>query len=478
MQLVSRLPPRPAAAALGLRLVAAELVVFGVLFLWVPSGGLAVALCGAVLVAITLLVTRGAARRAAESSGRLVDALAPLGENRSAVRVSLGERAEFEPIARAIDTALDHTRSRLARLENQNEEQQAIFESMSNGLLAIDSDHRLLRVNRAAASILGVDAEKARGRLVQEITRQPGLNRFVREAMTREEPTEGEFEVYREGSSQLVVQARSEPLRDAGDRPAGLLVLLSDITKLRRLESLRADFAANVSHELRTPITNIKGYVDTLLEVGVEDREQTSRFLEIIRRNTRRLGSIIEDLLALSRLEQAGDRETLEPEDAPILPIVESVKANLESAAEAKSISLQILVPPTLEAHVLPSLVEQALANLVANAITYSPPSTVVTIAAAERPKRGEDADAMIEISVQDRGPGIPAHHLSRVFERFYRIDRARSREQGGTGLGLAIVKHIALAHGGRVEVDSRVGAGSTFRLILPRATQSTPAPP
>lgn len=393
-----------------------------------------------------------------------------------ALRVARREVRRANEAAR--DAAANAARDRDAtidRLERTTREQQAILESMSSGLLAIDPDQHLLRVNSAAATMLGIDDPDAvRGRLVQAVVRQPGLNRFLAEAIDAEGPTEAEFVIERVGRGgraergepvRLTVQAVSEPLRDAAGHPAGLLVSLSDVTRIRRLESLRVDFAANVSHELRTPITNIKGYVETMLQVGVDDPEQSRRFLEIIRRNAQRLGAIIEDLLALARLEQPGGRETLEAVDAPLRQIVESARLHLEPAAQAKEIAIAVDVPSDLVMHVMPSLVEQAVANLVANAITYSPAGSTVRIVGAARD------DGMAELSVIDNGPGIAPHHLPRIFERFYRIDKARSRDHGGTGLGLAIVKHIALAHGGRIDVESKPGAGSTFRLVLPAET-------
>lgn len=372
--------------------------------------------------------------------------------------------AELSLVAAAGHRALAEADRRLEDFERQSREQQTILEAMRSGLLALDADQRVLRVNRAAADMLGIDATRVRGRLVQAVTRQPGLNRFLGDAMAANAPTEGEFIVDREGRPRIVVHALSEPLRDAAGRSAGLLVSLSDVTTLRRLESLRADFAANVSHELRTPITNIKGYADTLLQVGVSDPAQTSRFLEVIRRNAHRLGAIIEDLLALARLEQPGEREALEPSDVPVRGLVQAVREDLEIVAQAKAMTIVDDTPEGLRTRVVSSLAHQALANLVSNAITYSPAGGEVRITAAPLD------DGMIEISVTDHGQGIAPHHLNRIFERFYRIDRARSRDQGGTGLGLAIVKHIALMHGGRVDVESRLGAGSTFKLILPAA--------
>jgi two-component system phosphate regulon sensor histidine kinase PhoR len=262
----------------------------------------------------------------------------------------------------------------------------------------------------------------------------------------------------------VTVEAISQPLLDSDQDRVGLLVLLNDVTQLRRLETIRSDFASNVSHELRTPITNIRGYVETMLEVGCGNEAQTRRFLEIIRRNTGRLEAIIEDLLALAQLEQSRKIELPNRLPVPVRRLVESSVAQFTHAAKDKNMSIRLVIEDQLGVLGAPQLLEQAVSNLLSNAVTYGPRDSVITI-------RGRALnEERIEISVIDEGPGIAPDHLPRLFERFYRVDKARSREQGGTGLGLAIVKHIARAHGGHVEVDSRLGEGSTFRLVMPRA--------
>jgi two-component system phosphate regulon sensor histidine kinase PhoR len=238
---------------------------------------------------------------------------------------------------------------------------------------------------------------------------------------------------------------------------------------MRRLESMRSEFAANVSHELRTPITNIKGYVETLLQVGIDDPERMRKFLEIVHRNTVRLSGIVEDILTLAFLEEPETKQSLTQDPASARDIVGQVVEDLGSAASAKAI--QVIVSVETERMVVAnrSLIVQAMANLVSNAIKYSGERTTVRIRIA-------DVGEAICLSVSDEGPGIAAKHLPRIFERFYRVDKARARSQGGTGLGLAIVKHIATIHGGRVEVTSQLGQGSTFSLFLPAASGTLPA--
>jgi two-component system phosphate regulon sensor histidine kinase PhoR len=395
----------------------------------------------------------------------------------------------------ALADVLNHMARRLSEqidlLRAQRNEQQAIYQSMSNGMIALDMDQRVLSMNRAAEQMLGVEERAARGRLLQEVVREPALNRFVAAAMAGDHAVSNEFRLSRRvptptstgaarivgnssipglpgmagnaglGLGGLTVQLFSEPLRNVRDEAAGLLVVINDVTHLRRLESIRSDFAANVSHELRTPITNIRGYVETLQDVGVDDRQQSAKFLDIIKRNTDRLASIVEDLLALARLEAPNIKATLEKTATPMHRITDAVISQFDPAAREKRIVITSSVPRDLSAEVNAHLIEQAVGNLLSNAIKYSATGTSVTVSATA-------VDHEVEIAVADQGPGIEAEHLPRLFERFYRVDKARSREMGGTGLGLAIAKHIALVHGGRIGVESEVGKGSVFRIIVP----------
>ncbi len=368
---------------------------------------------------------------------------------------------ELVPLVQAVNDMAGQLHDRIVQLQANQHEHEAILQSMNSGVIALDLDQRVVRLNRSASEMLGSHVEGlTKGRLLQEVVRNDGLNRFVQSAMHEHARQPAEFRL--RSDPETIVQAMSSPLTDAEGRRVGILIVLNDVTAIRRLESLRSDFAANVSHELRTPITNIKGYVETMLEVGVDDAEQAQRFLDIIKRNSDRLAAIVEDILSLAWLEQPGTRQSLEREPTLLAPVIKSVVTQFENAAHAKRITLNTNVPDDLQVLMNRQLIEQAIANYASNAIKYSPPDTTITITAIRRSDQDE-----IEIAVADQGPGIPREHLPRIFERFYRVDKARSRELGGTGLGLAIVKHIALVHGGRVDVHSTVGQGSIFRLIL-----------
>lgn len=429
---------RPADASLHRTLLATALLLTAV------SGGALLLLHRGVRHAIAQ-VTLGVRRCAAGEFTRRIDPR------------NAGETRELSEAMNALSADLDR---RISQLERQRDEQRLILQSMSNGVVALDLEHRVLSLNEAAERMLRLSGDGSRGRLLVEIARQPALDRLVHRAVAEGGQVRGEVTL--EGEPRLIVEATAQPLRSGHQETAGVLILLNDVTQLRRLETLRSDFAANVSHELRTPITNIKGYVETLLEVGTDDQDQTRRFLEVIKGNSDRLAAIIEDLLSLARLEQPGAREAIERTEVTVVSICAEVLGSLAATARAKSISIEVDVDRRLRVRVNRHLMEQALANLVSNAIKYSRPQTTVVIRAhAVEPGR-------VRITVRDHGPGIAAEHLPRLFERFYRVDKARSRELGGTGLGLAIVKHIALVHGGTISVETTVGEGSSFILEVP----------
>jgi two-component system phosphate regulon sensor histidine kinase PhoR len=257
------------------------------------------------------------------------------------------------------------------------------------------------------------------------------------------------------------LQTHGTPLRGSDGQTIGALIVVHDVTRLRRLENLRRDFVGNVSHELRTPITAIKGAVETLLAGANESPEDNQRFLEIANRQADRLNAIIEDLLSLSRLERDAESEEIDRTRERLLPILESALQSCSSIAKTRDVDVKLFCSEELEANVNSALLEQAIVNLVDNAIKYSESRKIVTL-------EGWQEGDHVMIKVQDRGQGIAKEHLPRLFERFYRVDAARSRAIGGTGLGLAIVKHIVQAHDGGVTVHSTPGEGSVFTISLP----------
>ena len=247
--------------------------------------------------------------------------------------------------------------------------------------------------------------------------------------------------------------------------------MLNDVTRLRKLENIRRDFVANVSHEIKTPITAIKGFVETLRDGAVKNPEDAERFLSIIQKHVDRLEAIVEDLLSLSRIEKEGERQEIALEDHAVREILTGAIQLCEAKASAKSVVLELSCDEDLKGKINLALLEQAVVNLIDNAIKYSDSGKRVRIEAYK-----EDKGFLIR--VQDQGCGIEKKHLDRLFERFYRVDKARSRKLGGTGLGLAIVKHIVQAHGGSVSVESQPGKGSTFSLHLPDLSKNRPSSP
>jgi two-component system phosphate regulon sensor histidine kinase PhoR len=238
--------------------------------------------------------------------------------------------------------------------------------------------------------------------------------------------------------------------------------MIHDVTDLKRLENVRRDFVANVSHELKTPVTSIQGYVETLLDGAIDDSQQREKFLTIVAKQTERLHAILEDLLTLARVEQEGEKPQNVLAGGPLPGVLDAAVADCAAKAAEKNMHVQLTCPAELVVAMNGSLLEQAVVNLIENAIAYSPAGQTVEVS-------GLAGEREIEIRVRDHGCGISREHLPRIFERFYRVDKSRSRDSGGTGLGLAIVKHIVQLHGGRTAVQSIPGEGSTFSIFLPK---------
>jgi two-component system, OmpR family, phosphate regulon sensor histidine kinase PhoR len=399
-------------------------------------------------------------------SRRLVRPLEEL--EAGAKRLALGDFSRKLPISdiREIGALAESLNQMAAALDekirlitNQGNEREAILSCMAEGVLAVDSAERLLRINDAAAKLLGIDAENAQGRLLQEIVRNRELQNLLEGVLHSRQNKEEEI-VLRTDRGERNLHAQGTVLRDAA-KTIGVLVILHEVTQLKKLEKVRRDFVANVSHELRTPVTSIKGFVETLLDGAMHNPEELQRFLQIVAAQTDRLNAIIEDLLTLSRIEQEEEKAEIALAQTPLRGVLETAVEVCRMKAAEKNIPLEMHCDAGLTAAMNAPLLEQAIINLLDNAIKYSQPEQPIRLSV-------ERTDGEIVIRVQDLGCGIGREHLARIFERFYRVDKARSRKLGGTGLGLAIVKHIAQAHGGRATVDSFLGKGSTFSIHLP----------
>lgn len=348
---------------------------------------------------------------------------------------------------------------RIRRITEERNEREAVLFSMVEGVFAVDAAERFISMNQAAAQLIGVDVKNFKRKSVQELVRNNDLQKFVKKALNSQEVVETDFVL--QGPQERNLQARGTVLKDASDNRIGALIVLNDVTRLRRLENMRRDFVANVSHEIKTPITAIKGFVDTLMKGAINNQKDAGRFLEIIGRQVDRLNAIIDDLLSLSKLEQDPDHFVIQMEDVAIQGILKTAIQACSNRAAKENTTIDLVCDETLRAKVNAHLLEQAVVNLVDNAVKYSGPKKRVEVV-------GEQQDNAIVIRVRDWGNGIGKEHLPRLFERFYRVDQDRSRDLGGTGLGLAIVKHIAQVHQGSVKAESTLGKGSTFSITLP----------
>ncbi len=430
--------------------VAAVRAELGPLWLRSAVGGLAVFL----LATLVFLRTAASITR---PIGELTEAALRLRAGELDRRVRVREPAELATLADAFNEMAAELQGRIVTVLRQNALVETIFASIPDGIIAIDPQGAIMDLNDAAAAQLGVARVEARGRSVSAVVRNREILEFIRRARAASGPIEESLTLYGEREQSLRIRAAA--LGDAA--VTGLLVVFHDVTLLRRLETLRRDFAANVSHELRTPITSIKGFIETLQDGAGSDPANATRFLAIIAKEADRLEAIVEDLMSLARLDQAEERGDIDLAEIGVRGVLESAIEACGEAARARGIVVELDCrgEPWVRANA--ALLERAVVNLVDNAIKYSPEGGQVTVSAA----RGERG---LAITVRDSGCGISAEHLPRIFERFYRVDRARSRDLGGTGLGLAIVKHVAQAHGGAVTVESEVGRGSTFTIHLP----------
>ncbi len=375
-------------------------------------------------------------------------------------RVGRLEPAELDRLGATLNSMAAELARRIALDAERTRELAAILDGIGEAVVAVDGEFRVRRANPSARVLSVLEpGESLEGLTLLEGFRNSEIQAAAEACMASGERVEAEISVYRDSPRHFFLCA--EPLAPApGDPEPGAVLVLNDITSLRRLEQVRKDFVANVSHELRTPITLIKGFAETLQDPGVRTSPEADRFLGILHRNAERMEALVDDLLTLARLESP-DAPPLRREETPIRPILEEAAAAVEPRRAARGSRIVVTCPEDLSAPVNEGLLVQAVLNLADNALKYSGDGAEVELAA-------ETADGILEVRVRDDGPGIPARHLPRIFERFYRVDKARSRQEGGTGLGLAIVRHIALAHGGEVSVESREGSGSTFRIRLP----------
>jgi len=391
--------------------------------------------------------------------------------------------AEAQSLAVSLRSMAEELNQRLEVITEQRNELEAMLSSMVEAVIVLDETLKITRLNPAAVQLTGAadpenNSNYLLGKNLIEVFRNSELHDFAQKVFKTNQPLEAEITFYKfslsiSGSEQangvpeneiLYLQAHGIKLpggsRDNETR--GILLVLNDITQLKYLEKIRKDFVANVSHELKTPITSIKGFVETLQQGAIYQKNKADHFLSIINRHTDRLSFIIEDLLSLSRLEQQNRKKSIERSLSCMRGIIAGAVSICSEKIESKKIQVKNNCNKEVYAEVNSLLLEQAFVNLIDNAVKYSEMNGEIIISCEASP------DNLLSIRIRDFGKGIPREDLSRIFERFYRVDKARSRELGGTGLGLSIVKHIVLAHEGSVNAESELGKGSTFTLTIP----------
>jgi two-component system phosphate regulon sensor histidine kinase PhoR len=352
---------------------------------------------------------------------------------------------------------VDSLKERVQEQEVQSRiQEEALFNSMIEGLLLLDETERVHLANRAFIKLFGIKTE-VRGKTILEVLRQHELTELLQKVAAEKHVLGYELKVG--GLSERWLQINAAAIFNSDGTKQGTIIVFHDLTRIKQLERTREEFVANVSHELRTPLSLIKGYVETLLDGAKDNPEVETKFLQTIQRNSERLQFLIEDLLTISELESG--RLKMNLQSVKLHSLVDRVLEDLKPQAESRRVTLTNELPD-LTARADADRLQQVLGNLVGNAIKYGRSEGHVNVSG--RPVDGN----VLELCVQDDGPGIPAEALERVFERFYRVDKARSREQGGTGLGLSIVKHIVQSHGGKVWAKSEVGKGAAFYFTLP----------
>lgn len=420
---------------------------------------LKIAFGGLVIAVLAALVSLAVARRISQPIEEIKRGAVHFADGDLTHRLPSPDTEEMAGLTETLNRMAAQLDERIKTVFQQRNELEAVLSSMLEGVIAVDRNERIINMNPAAGRMFDCDPAKVQGRNIQEIVRNLAIQRFVTRVLTTSETISDDFIFYR--AEERTLNIHSSPLYDAGSVQIGALLVMNDVTQLRHLENVRRDFVANVSHEIKTPLTAIKGFVETLQQGTVEDKAEQERFLGIVLKHVNRLGVILEDLLALSRVEQENGTEEVHLSVGRIKDVIQTAIQVCQPKAAARDITISADAAEDLTANLDATLLEQAFVNLIDNAVKYSDDGSQVRITAS--PKKRE-----VTIEFADQGSGIPNKHLPRLFERFYRVDKARSRKLGGTGLGLAIVKHIVQAHGGHITVESSLGQGSTFTVHLP----------
>lgn len=374
-------------------------------------------------------------------------------------RINQPAKDEIGELAITLNEMAQDIENKFKEIKAQNQKLAAIFNSMIEGVVIINMTGHIISINPTVEQIFGVCKQEAKGKSFLEAIRNNDIAEVISTVLKKRNPLSVEITLIY--PVRRIFKVNATPIFD-NEVVDGCLVVIHDITEMRRLETVRSDFVANVSHELKTPLTSIKGFVETLLEGALDDKENNRNFLKIIQEHTQRLNSLVEDLLSLSHLESK--EIILNKSSYNFKQQLQEVISGFAAQLRKMEIEIQNELPANFSMHADKNRIEQVITNLIDNAIKFNKVKGFIRISAQE-------INGKIKVSIQDSGVGIPEKDIQRIFERFYRVDKARSRELGGTGLGLSIVKHIIELHGGSVGVESTEGIGSKFWFILPNFT-------
>jgi two-component system phosphate regulon sensor histidine kinase PhoR len=406
-----------------------------------------------------------AASRVIKPINRMINASRKFSEGDFSRRIIQPSQDEIGELAATLNKMAQDIENKIKEIRAQNQKLAAIFNSMIEGVIIIDKAGRIVSINQAVEKIFGVVKGDAAGKIFLEVIRNNDIAEVISAILKKGEPVSAELTLIY--PVRRIFEVNATPIFD-NDTIGGCLLVIHDITEIRRLETMRRDFVANVSHELKTPLTSIKGFVETLLEGALDDKENNRNFLKIIQNHAERLNSLVEDLLSLSYLES---KETILNKESLNLRLqLEEVISGFKSQLKKMNVAIKNDLPAGISINADKNRIEQVFTNLIDNAIKFNKEKGSIRVYSRE-------ANGKIEVFVEDSGIGIPEKDIPRVFERFYRVDKARSRELGGTGLGLSIVKHIIELHNGSVGVESVEGLGSKFWFTLPSFKAETKPP-
>lgn len=423
---------------------------------WDASGQTLVLFVGFVLI-LTLCSTFVLVSQIVQPVQKLTQAAESMAIGKYNEPIYVASKDELGQLARKFNEMRQEMDAQLALMRDTNQRLSTVLGGMSDGVIAIDQDQLVLFANRSAGELMGFSPIAAQGKSLLESVRSHTLHDLVVRLLVN--PGEKQIEIAWGDEQQRALQVIATSF--AGDPSAGVVMMIHSLSEQRRLEAMRRDFVANVSHELKTPLSSIKAYAETLSEGAINDQKYRGKFVAQIEEQADRLSQLITDLLSLARIEQG--RHLMEFQPVPILRVIELCVNEQRRSAESKEIDLRVKQGESVAVVADEDGLRQILINLIDNAIKYTPNHGNVSVG-------WTIAGKMVAVFVQDTGIGIPEEMQSRVFERFFRVDKARSRELGGTGLGLAIVKHLSQSFGGSVEVHSKMGEGSRFVVKLPRA--------